>query len=229
MEKRAKLDIAQNLFSGLDDERDRNWIEAMKRQYNKCMMEGVINYPVVPVVKNKRVRIEANIYQSSLFVVLERRAGNAEVGIKLTPAQFEQLKAKYNMLRTFIKSVQSSDPSKMFGSMGLEIKKDYDGWKYCRVEIGEEIMLTLKWEEQKRQSMVKIHKGMMTEGGYWAADKENEICLSAGGMMYFMDYLSEMISENLEAWSTVVQNNMLYSSPFVIDDDDDDEEALFDN
>jgi hypothetical protein len=231
-EKKVKLDIGLTLLSGLDEERDASWIAGMKREYNECITEGVISYPHCPLVKNKRVRIEVNPYQSSIFVAFERRVGNGAVGIKLTLAEYQLLRKKFENLKTFI-TANETHPSgavQVIDSMGLKENKDFEGWKYARMDMGaNKYKVTLKWHEDKCQTVIKIHRGRLTEGGYWVPDKENEISLSAGAMIYLMNHLDEMIERHLEAWEIIIKNDMLDCSTFLIEDeplvsDDDDVE-----
>jgi hypothetical protein len=232
--KKSKPDIGLTLLSGLNEKRDASWIAGMKREFNDCITEGTINYPYCPLVKNKRIRVEVNPYKSAILVAFERRVGNGAVGVKLTLEEYQQLKKKFAELKTFINSNETypSGAVQVINSMGLTENKDYEGWKYARMDMGmDKYRVTLKWHEEKCQTVVKIHRGYLTEGGFWKPDKENEISLSAGAMIYFMDHLDGMIERHLDAWGVILKNNMLDCSTFcfedepeLTDDDDDDDE-----
>lgn len=207
--EQPKADIGLNLLFGLDEEKDKEWLADIKSYHDRMISKEPICYPCFPLVKNKRVRLEVHLMAGEIFLVLERKLGDTTTGIKLSLNDFEKVKEKFGLIQDVVKAnqLEENNWAAVYDLLHDKdsIKTELYGWKYCRIPVTEDIMLTFKWHEGKHFTLIKFHRGVTAESGIWVPDANLEICLGGGGIQYLMHHLTPKIEEGIAMWKKILE------------------------
>lgn len=206
--KQAKADLGLALLRGLDETKDKKWLEEMMRYNDHMIRDDRVSYPCFPLVKNKRLRVEVSLMSGETHLVFERRLGVSTRGIRLTLQEYESLRERFPLMQEIIRANQ-----KVNNKLAIEevlnghatILDDFYGWKYCRLPLLDQLLLTFKWHEEKGITLIKINRSRHAGNGIWVPDIEQEICLGGGGMEYLMRHLDCNVMKAIEMWKRVVE------------------------
>ena len=229
--KQPREETGLNLLNGLDDLKDKEWLSDIK-QYNDHMVRSTyISYPCFPLVKNKRLRIEVLLVTGEIYFVFERKLGSTTTGIRLSTAEYQKLQEKFPLIQDLVKANQMLNENREAVQEVLEgrgeILNELYGWKYCRLPLLNDILLTFKWHEGKHFTLVKIHRGLVAESGTWVPDSTQEICLGAGGMEYLMRHLNKNVLNSIDMWKSVFRvTNPCFCLYSFIEEEDETEKAV---
>lgn len=200
-------------WQSLDDVADREWIDTQNRYNDERNKNAVVCYPSEMIVARKWVKVGKHFNKGGKTFVLFQRfpeKGSKDskvVELKLEPEEWFLFAGKFEAIKEFIEAVegkngQDVDVCLTHESINRNLK-DFMGMKQCRVVIRDNLMLTLSWNVEKKQSNVDLRRGeeVVSDKGvkFWKAGKEG-ICLSAGGFDYLARFLKPIINDGLKMW-----------------------------
>ena len=206
--KQQKCDIGWSLLHGLDEEKDKKWLDGMMIYNDDVVRGGQVSYPCFPLVKNKRLRVEVSVMSKEIHLVFERRLENITRGVRLNLDEYDMLRDKFPLIQDLINANQTTDKQaaieEVLRHRGNIVNELY-GWKFCRIPLLGDLKLTFKWHEQREITLMKINRGHPASPKEWVPDVDQEICLGAGGMEYLMRYLNNNVLNAIEMWKRMLR------------------------
>ncbi len=148
---------------------------------------GVISYPLIPVVRCKRVRPEVDLGKGTITIVFDTQNWEQN-SIRLTVEQFEDLKGYIPAIMSFIDRVQRGLPIE--GSDVVCISGT--PWKHKALPLDENILIRLRWNEVKHFSLVTMIHG------------ERQFTMSAGAFTHFKDFTCPKLTNAVRMWQDML-------------------------
>ena len=188
-----EVPVGRQLLVGLNKEKvSKDWVKDMQAQADKLIKNGYVSFPVFPVVQAKRIRPEVYLYTKEIYMLFETRGylghGEKQVPVKMTLYQFEVFQKKMHIIQEYIEKVQGGEKLILDGG-----KRQNGGWKRADLPLVQGLTIGLKWQEEKRFSVVII------------SDEEgNEFALSAGGYEYLFKTLNPKLTNVIRMWKTMM-------------------------
>lgn len=200
-------------WQSLDDVADKEWIDTQNRYNDERNTNAVVCYPSEMIVARKWVKVGKHFNKGGKTFVLFQRfpeKGSKDskvVELKLEPEEWVLFEGKFEGIKEFIEAVEGKNGLNVDDCLTHESinrnLKDFMGMKQCRIVIRDNLMLTLSWNVEKKQSNVDLRRGeeVVSDKGvkFWKAGKEG-ICLSAGGFDYLARFLKPIINDGLRMW-----------------------------
>jgi hypothetical protein len=172
----------QMLKGVVDDE----WIQRMTEYHDKMVIDGILSYPMIPFVKDKRIRPEVHMATGKLTIVFETQ--NSYNGtITLTPEQFEKFKAHTSDIMSFAICIRDKIPIEV-----PEGQSPNDGWYFKLLTIDENIVVRLRWNVEQGTGLVTL----MGTGKHFT--------MSAGSFIHFKNFICGKLTNAVRMWQVAL-------------------------
>ena len=177
------------LLVGLDE--NGEWVKNMKNFHNNLIStSATLSYPMIPIVRGKRVKINANMETGAISVIFETQQLEA-YSLKLSLTEFEAFQNKLPVFVSYIRAVQES--REVPREENIKITEEEGGWAYTVLYVMNNINVKIKWNAAKRHTLISVH------------DKNRYFTLSAGAFIYFQTYAIKKVTNALRLWQNVMR------------------------
>jgi hypothetical protein len=173
------------LLKGITDEA---WVKRMTEYHDKMVMDGVLSYPLIPFVKNKRIRPEVHMATGQLTIIFETH--NVAAGtIVLTPEQFETFKSYAEDIMSFAISIRDKIPIEV-----PEGQTPNFGWNFKLLPIDENINVRLRWNVEQGTGLVTL----MGLGKHFT--------MAAGSYIHFKNFICNKLTNAVRMWQVALSS-----------------------
>lgn len=183
----AQQNLGLQLLVGLDETENTEWIQTMTNYHDEMVMNSLLSYPMIPLVRGKRIRPEVHLYEGTITLIFETQKWEVN-SIKLTVDQFEMFNVHKPMILDFIQAVQNNTPV----SFDTPISKEDGGWQSKLIRLDGNINIKLRWNEAKRYSLVGL------------IDDHRQFTMCAGAYIRFSDFVCTKVTNAVRMWQDVL-------------------------
>lgn len=177
--------VGLQLLVGLDKNED--WVTTMTNYHDEMVKKDTLSYPMIPLVRGKRIRLEAQLSAGKILVVFETQNWEAN-SVKLTPLQLQVFQTQMPAILNFISAVQTNAPV----PVGEPFTQEEGKWLSTSIPFEEELSIKLKWNPEKRFSLVTLVQG------------QKQFTMSAGAFIRFNDFTCAKVTIAIRMWEAMI-------------------------
>ena len=177
--------VGLQLLVGLD--KNENWVTSMTNYHDEMVKKDTLSYPMIPLLRGKRIRLQAQLSAVKILVVFETQNWEAN-SIKLTPLQLQVFKAQMPAILNFISAVQKGAAV----PVGEPFTQEEGKWLSTSIPFEEELSIKLKWNPEKGFSLVILVQG------------QKHFTMSAGAFIRFNDFTCTKVTTAIRMWEAMI-------------------------